>query len=153
MTLKHNIKIILKDKCNQYIDNKIDILRNEINRTKESVANESKSTAGDKHETGRAMMHLEQEKNAAQLKKLIETKKILNRIDTNLQPDTIALGSVIETNHGNFFISISAGKIDIFDKSYFAISLQSPIGNNLKGKKENESFTFNSKTYRIESII
>jgi transcription elongation GreA/GreB family factor len=153
MTLQSSIKNILKDKCNQYIDNKIDILKNEINRTKESVANESKSTAGDKHETGRAMMHLEQEKNAAQLKKLIDTKNILNRIDASIQSDTIALGSVVETNHGNFFVSISAGKIEIDDSIYFAISLQSPIGNQLKGKRHSDTFTFNSKTYKITNVI
>ncbi|MCT4638032.1 MAG: GreA/GreB family elongation factor [Bacteroidales bacterium] len=153
MTLQSSIKNILKDKCNQYIDNKIDILKNEINRTKESVANESKSTAGDKHETGRAMMHLEQEKNAAQLKKLIDTKNILNRIDASIQSDTIALGSVVETNHGNFFVSISAGKIEIDSNIYFAISLQSPIGNQLKGKRYNDTFTFNTKTYKVVNVI
>ena len=61
--------------------------------------------------------------------------------------------SVDETDFSNYFLSISTGKIIVEDKIYFAISLSSPIGKLLLGKKINEEFVFNGKTFKIKKII
>ncbi len=42
-------------------------LQDSLNDALDSTANETKSTAGDKHETGRAMAQLEQEKIGSQI--------------------------------------------------------------------------------------
>ena len=48
------LELILKQ-----IDDKINILQSEFNVYKDSAANETKSTAGDKHDTSKSMMQLE----------------------------------------------------------------------------------------------
>ena len=45
----------------------INFIQTQLGELKEANTNETKSTAGDKHETGRAMVHLEQEKLYSQL--------------------------------------------------------------------------------------
>ena len=74
-----------------------------INEVKESSNSESKSSAGDKHETSKAMMQLEIEKLGTQLKeaelKLLE----FDKINFNMNFQCIEQGSLVETNRGYFY--------------------------------------------------
>ena len=123
-----------------------------ISSNQKALQSETKSSAGDKHETGRAMLQLEIEKASQQLKGINEMKITLAKIDVFKQHKIAHLGSIIETNHGNYFLSISAGKLTIYDKNYFAVSTFSPIGKRLLGKKTGEQFTFNGSTTKIVTI-
>lgn len=49
------------------LNNQIEAIQNQILSLSEDAQNDAKSSAGDKHETGLAMMHLEQEKLNAKL--------------------------------------------------------------------------------------
>ena len=124
-----------------------------ISSNQKALQSETKSSAGDKHETGRAMLQLEIEKASQQLKGINQMKITLAKIDVFKQHKIAHLGSIIETNHGNYFLSISAGKLTIYDKNYFAVSTFSPIGKRLLGKKTGEQFTFNGSTTKIIFII
>lgn len=75
------------------------------------VANESKSSAGDKHETARAMMNLEQEKLERQYQELMTMKDRFDKINFESPIDKIQLGSLIETNKGFFLLSVGLGKV------------------------------------------
>ena len=57
MTLKQKIHT----HCLHLLDNKIAELQKILRSLGESAANDTKSSAGDKHETARAMIHIEQE--------------------------------------------------------------------------------------------
>ena len=48
--------------CVDYVESKLTNLQSALASAREAVSDDSKSTAGDKHETGRAMAQLEQEK-------------------------------------------------------------------------------------------
>lgn len=148
-----NIKKALHALCESYVNQRIDTCEQAIRQAQASANDETKSSAGDKYETGRAMMQLEIEKNTTQLQEAIKLQKILTNISMNEGGDTVQLGSVVYTNHGNFYLSISAGALAWEDQSYFAISIASPIGQQLKGCKVNEHFTFNNKKYALEKII
>ena len=56
------------EQCRQRIDEKISLLSHMLEELKESSSNETKSTAGDKHETALAMLQIEQENTGRQLK-------------------------------------------------------------------------------------
>jgi transcription elongation GreA/GreB family factor len=114
-----------------------------IESNKNDLFSETKSSAGDKHETGRAMIQLEMEKAGQQLSEVIWMKEVLNRIDIKKNNDVISLGSLIITTKGNYFLAISVGKISVESLDYFAISSQSPIGKQLLGKKVGEFIAFN----------
>ncbi len=118
----------------------------------DDAGSEMKSSAGDKHETGRAMLQLEQEKNAEQLLKASALLKSMERIDPDLHADKVALGAMVVTNRGNFYIAISAGKLNIDGKEYYAVSPQAPIAAKLMGAQVKQKILFNGVEYTVEEI-
>lgn len=121
--------------------------------TTEAANNETKSSAGDKHETSRAMMQLEQEKLGKQLKELEEQRSELEKIDISKPSVQIAKGTFIQSDKGFLFISIGLGKISVDGKTVFAISPQSPLGLKLLGKKENDVVEMNAVNYTIQKLL
>ena len=91
-TLINLIEIILTDK--------ISSLKKDINSLKESQKNDTKSSMGDKYETGRAMIQLELEKYHSRLSNNNEKLSNLLKINPKLKTKTIQSGSLIQTNHG-----------------------------------------------------
>jgi len=135
--------------CKAVIDKKIKALNDALTEVTDAGNNETKSTAGDKHETGRAMMQLEQEKLGNQIIEWEKQQTILNKITFNNSSNTISLGSFIETNHGNFFIAGNIGKVNVEDKEVMVISMQSPLGICLMKHKACDEFEFNGVNYRL----
>jgi transcription elongation GreA/GreB family factor len=146
------LKLRLYDFCLDYAANRLGNLRSAIESARESANEDNKSSAGDKHETGRSMAQLEQEKLSAQLQDAEKMVKSMNLIERGGFSSTVKPGSIIFTDNGNYFLSISAGKISIADLTFFAVSAVSPIGNVLMHKKEGEAFVLNGLTYRIKKI-
>lgn len=146
------IKIKVYDKIKQLLKEQIETAQKEINRTKEARDNETKSSVGDKYETGRAMMQIELGKLENQLAKTNGLLQTLLSIDVEKTNDRIALGSIVQVDTFNYFISVGIGKIVIEKKMYFAISPASPIGQLLLGKKQGDSFQFQGKTKEIKAI-
>jgi hypothetical protein len=147
------LKKNLLDLCLKQIDDKIDILQKEFNVYKDSAANETKSTAGDKHDTSKSMMQMEQEKMSAQLMDILNQKKVLLTVSLNMDQKSIGLGSLVYTNNGIFFLSIFSKPITLDQCVYIPISLQSPIGKELLKSKKDYSFTLNSKQYTVLKFI
>ena len=113
----------------------------------------TKSSAGDKHEVGKAMMQLEQEKLGKQLHDINRTISFFEGIKKQSnQPDEIGVGSLVLTNNGFFYLSISLGKIEYNGKFIFVISSASPIGKTLLGKKVGYKFNFNGKEVEVMAI-
>ena len=147
-----NIKPKIHSAFLEVIENKIFLLQQTLADLKESGANETKSTAGDKHETALAMLQIEQANNRAQLQDALEQRSVL----TNINPDNITSkvtsGSLLKTNRGHFYISVALGKLNIEGNVVTAISLQSPLGAILMGKVALDSVTVNGNIFFIESI-
>jgi hypothetical protein len=147
------IKQQLLNYCRDYLRTRIQAAE-EANRELQEAANEeTKSSAGDKYETGRSMMQLEMEKNSMQLTETLRLLQILERLRVDVTPEAIQPGSLALTDQGNFFISISVGKIVIGEAVYMAVSADSPIGALLLGKKKGDTFTFNKKTYTLKQVL
>jgi transcription elongation GreA/GreB family factor len=139
----------LYDYCVAFLNQRIETAQEAIRMAQDAANDETKSSAGDKYETGRAMMQLEIEKNATQLEEAFKQKKLLDSINIEFQPVKIHTGSLVFTDQGNFFIAVSVGLLVIEDKSFAIVSAQSPIGSRLIGLKTGESFSFGNKTYTI----
>ncbi len=153
MKLKIETKKRLHSLCMDYVEKRIANAKLAMQSVQDSANEESKSSVGDKYETGRAMMQLETEKYAVQLDESLKLKQVLSQIKPDLQHDFVALGSAVTTNHGNFFIAVSAGKIDLGENIYYAVSPVSPIGSKLLGAKTNDKITFNDKFYQIQEVV
>lgn len=139
--------------CKNNLTQKVSDLTHALQDVTDAGNNETKSTAGDKHETARAMMQLEQEKLSKQVQEAENQLVEFEKIDFNKNTGSVALGSLTETNKGLFFISTSIGKIQLEDKTVFVISNKSPLGLVLIGKKEKDTVLFNGVSYVIENII
>ncbi len=140
--MDNDIKIKLIQKLNEQLDTQIETAQSAINSAKESKNNETKSSAGDKFETGRAMMQIEQEKNEMQLGKTLMLKSLLKQVDLKKKYDSVGFGSLVFTNRGKYFIAIGIGKIEVDNEICFAISVDSPVGKLLLGKRLGEEVEF-----------
>jgi hypothetical protein len=146
------LKCRLYDYCVQYADNKLKIISSAIKDARESANDDNKSSAGDKHETGRSMAQLEQEKLSFQLIEAEKLVQVMSHMERGKSSSLVSSGSLVFTDGGNYYISISAGKIPVDGETYFAVSLQSPIGLILAGLKAGDTFKFNDRTFSIKKI-
>ncbi|MEY4874957.1 MAG: hypothetical protein RL708_106 [Bacteroidota bacterium] len=147
----------------QLATEKVTLLQTRLNDLKESGANETKSTAGDKHETALAMVQIEQANIREQLKEALAQKTILEKISPAISPsllervgvrlsNKIINGSLVKTNNGYFFVSVALGKVTIESVAVIALSPQSPLGLKLIGLKVGEEAEINGNKYLVEEI-
>jgi len=146
------LKVDLYNKIQAILDERIEQAKSAIASAKQSRDNDTKSSAGDKYETGRAMMQQEMDKNEAQLSKTLLLKKTMALIDPNLVCETIELGSLVITDSGIYFMSIGLGAVDVGKEKIYSVSLVSPIGKFLHQKVAGEQVTFQGRTFSIEHI-
>jgi hypothetical protein len=142
----------LYSRCLEFADQRIAHIRQAMNTASESVSDDTKSSAGDKHETGRAMAQLEQEKMSKQLTDAMQMKNDLLRLENKPSTPRIGPGSLVVTNKGNFYISVPAGKILLNNEQWYAISGISPLGTVLVNRSQNETVVFNGQSYQIKSV-
>ena len=149
MTIKEN----LYNLCLEFIDNRLLAVKSTMEEIQESLLSETKSSAGDKHETGRAMLQLEREKAGNQLAEIVKVKETLSKINITNQSEKVRIGSVVYTNKINYFISISAGELELDISKFYAISPQTPIAQLLLGKTINDQINFRDQSFTIINII
>ncbi len=145
-------KKILHDYCDQIVSERIATCRQAILQAKEAHEQETKSTAGDKHETGRAMVQLELEKLGRQIREWEKQALFLKRLRIDIQQDKAVQGSIVETNRGNFYLATASGKYKAGDREYYIISVESPIAKELFNRKAGDTFRFNNMEYMINKV-
>ena len=138
--------------CRDYLQTKVTVVSKAMDGLKEDLENESKSSAGDKFETGREMINIEWNKLSVQLNEYDRLGQILNRIEEHTPNGNVVLGSVVITDAARYFISIPAGEIRSGDEKYYAVGIKAPIAQILLGKKVGEKITFNGKDFTIKEI-
>ena len=145
-------KKIIHAKCLEIIELKLNDLQTEILGLNQSVQNETKSSAGDKHETGRAMIQQEIDFANQRLKELQITESDFKKINPTIENKLINVGSLIETNIGLIYFTIALGKLKLNNLEVNVLSIQSPIGKLLKGKNVGDKIILNGKEIIIHSI-
>lgn len=149
-----NSKIELISKVREMLLGKIDLLNEQLNDLKLALEGATKSSAGDKHETSRALVHLEQEKLSSQIGIQQSFLSQLEQINVRAHHKVVGFGSLVFTNHYHYFVSIGVGaKVTLEKESFFIISPSSPIGKLLVGLKEKDSFVFNGQQLTIKQIM
>ena len=81
------IKLELFTKCKQWIANRRNKVETVIADIMESLEDETKSSAGDKHETGRAMLQIDREQAGEQLKEIGKIEDALSKVDIKVKSD------------------------------------------------------------------
>ena len=148
------IKINLFKHCEIVLNKKLNTFYNQKKELKKALNSESKSSAGDKHEIGRAMIHLEMEKLGNLITEAEQNFKKLQSIKNhNNNTEVIGLGSAVLTDKANYYISIAADIYKINSKMFYCISPKSPIGKLLIGKKLDDKIEFNNQVIKIIKIL
>ena len=147
-----NEKVSLFNYCLDYVEERIARIQTEINSAQLSANQETKSSAGDKYETGRAMAQLDIERNMFQLKEAEKLRSILRNLPKTTVANMVVPGALVITNKGKFFLAISIGTVKLNGEPYFIISADSPIGKLLLGKQQGSTFNWNNTEYKISEI-
>lgn len=150
---EHSFKVAVFEHCLALLSDKrmqLDLL---LKEQQDASASDGKSTAGDKHETGRAMAQLEQEKTGNQLVELEKMKEQLAKIQLPQSPEKISLGCLIQLNQTTLFLAVALGKIRVQDQEIMVISAASPLGQALLGKRLHESVTINNNQLVIQGLL
>lgn len=139
----------IQAKLRSILENTLEEARREYLLAKESRDSDTKSSAGDKFETGREMMQREMDKLSALVDNTLNSIAKLDRLADLPASVIISEGSLVETDQETYFISIGYGKLD----SIYAISIESPLGVELKGKRVGDRIEMRGRNITIKSIL
>lgn len=118
-----------------------------------SLEGESKSTAGDKHETGRAMVQMEMEQAAARLKRVEGMVRSWKAMDPGAPRDAVRPGAVVATDHGGFVIGVAWGAFQGPDaQDWRGISSDAPLAMALRGCQAGEAVHFRGRSWNILEV-
>ena len=140
----------LHARCHAFIEQRIAAARTAMQAAQESSSSETKSSAGDKYETGREMANAERDRNAAHLRQAQQLQAELARISPDAACDTVRPGALVSTSLGQFYISTSAGKLDGTD--VFAVSAAAPVALALKGLRAGQEAVFNGRPVQVLDV-
>ena len=149
MAAIHPVKQQLHQSCTANVDQRIATLQDILAGINAARESETKSSVGDKYETGRAMLHRQEEQAHRQLLQALEDKQILDRLDPAATDDRVQQGSLVTTDRGSYYLAVGIGKVTVNGKVYFCISAQSPIGRELLNRGVGEEIAFNGIRQRI----
>jgi hypothetical protein len=138
--------------CIHFVNERMNRIQQQIKELQTALTTETKSSAGDKHETGRAMIQLEREKLGRQLAETEKMQQVMFKVSPKVSSDIIGLGNVVVTTTGYYYLAISAGEFKHNGTSVFCISGASPIGRLLLGKSVDDALVFNKTTSLIVAI-
>lgn len=138
--------------CLDALSVKIIDLKAEVAQLRIGIANDSKSSMGDKYETSREMM--QQEINRLEQQIALTAQQLFNLKAINLDKEysIVEKGSLVETSIGTFFISVSFGKVKLKGLSCFMISEAAPLAQLIFKKKVGDKFELNKKPATILNI-
>lgn len=143
---KAKILELVKSKISEKIGN----LERLIAETRSSN-NDTKSSMGDKYETGREMLQQEINNLQLQLNENLIHQNFLKNVNTNPH-QMIGNGTLVETDAGIFYISVSAGEITFENRKIYAVSSDSPISKGMMGKKVGDEFVVNGLNRQIKTL-
>jgi hypothetical protein len=145
-------KHLILNECKNKVLEKLDILEKELKYLAHDLAKDTKSSAGDKYETGREMTNTEINKLQTQVYSMNKSLVILNNTFSNTVLDKVALGSLIKTDTNWIFLAVSLGPIKVNGKHIMVISPAAPLAQILLGKGIKDKVSFNKDVYQIIDI-
>lgn len=149
----HALKEVAFAHCGTFVTERLERLNRQAKEISDALTSETKSSAGDKHETGRAMLQLEREKLGAQLAEAEKMQALLHKVPKNIAFTSVGLGALVVTNGSVYFIAVSAGEITHENEKVYCISPATPIGKLVMGKQAGDSFNFQNKNATILTVI
>ena len=147
-----SFKIAVHENCVDLVQEQLDTIQSSLGQLMDAKRNETKSSAGDKYETGMAMIQNQEELFKRQQLEARKRMRVLESIDPSAANNRIDNGSLVSLSTGLFYIAIAIGKVNVANQDLYVISKQSPLGLLLKGKQAGDTILLNDKKISIESV-
>ncbi|NJM26706.1 MAG: 3-oxoacyl-ACP synthase [Bacteroidia bacterium] len=147
------LKAALLALCGDKLREKEASILEAMRQAREALGSETKSTAGDKHETGRAMIQLEQEQLSQQLAVATESIRQLQRIRVDESSQRAGPGALIETSTGTYLVATGLGRLDYEGGVYFAVAPHAPIALAFAGRWPGDTIVFNNRSITITALV
>lgn len=135
--------------CKENIEEKLAVISTALKNSQDAANNETKSSAGDKYETGRAMAHLENERLMRQKAELENLQSHLAKINPEISNDSAVLGSYIISDKAEFYLSVGLGQIKT---GVYAIGKDSPVAKSLWSKTVGDTFVMGPNKVKVKEI-
>ncbi len=146
------IKSALYAHCLREVEGRLKAIEDSLTQIKEARNSETKSSAGDKYETSRAMMQIEEDRLNAQFLEAAAVRNSLRRIDVRAGAGVVAEGSLILTDKASYYISVGVGRVLLEGTNYFCISAQAPIAKLMLGAEAGDERSFNGRSFTIMGV-
>ncbi len=146
--MKEELLKLVKEKVNLRIQE----TRKAIQAAQSAANEETKSSAGDKYETGRAMAQNDREMYSRQLLEAEKEMAVLESIRPEIAPGLANVGSLVETSLGTPFLAVSAGIIDLNGRKVMVLSPESPLGEIILGQEKGSAVRFRDKQVHVLEI-
>lgn len=143
----------LLEACLAPVRSRIEQINGSLEQAREASLQETKSSAGDKYETGREMMRIQSDMQALHLYEAQDLLHRLEQVDVLEVHTTVRSGAVVRTEVGLYFISQSLGPVILDGVEYQTMSLASPLGKALKGLRVGDQTVFREGTVSVLDIF
>lgn len=138
-------------KCLDAVNEQIERYEEEMDMIRESMDSNDMKTDYDEDNKGQLLGDFE--KYAKYLDQARQMKETLGSIDQEYHSPSVDFGSLVETDKTYYYVSVPLGAIEMDDGStVMAISTEAPIYNELRGKKEGDTFTYNDRHFKIVNV-
>ncbi len=143
---KSKILTLVKTK----IADKIQKFESLIEETRASN-NDTKSSMGDKYETGREMLQQEINNLQRQLNECLQQQTLVQKITAD-PASKVQQGALVKTDKGLFYITASLGEIIFENQKIMTVSAESPLVKAMAGLTNGQNFFVNTVSQTIEEI-
>jgi len=150
--MDQKLKESILNRARRLLEKKLFRFKNELIQLQNSSNEETKSSMGDKYETGRAMVMQEQEKIANQIEQVSGQLRLIQSINVDKAYQDVQFGSIVKTQQGLFFISVSIGLIEVDKTKIFMVSANAPVSQVMLGKRNGDDFILNGKSSKILEV-
>ena len=145
-------KSAIHSACVAMLEERLQLIREEMLSLQASAEEETKSSAGDKYETAREMIQAEKEKVASRSEEATKFLNILKALRPTEVYDEVRVGSLIETDSGWMYLAVGLGAVKVDGNTIFVVSPVSPIGQALLNKKLGDEFHLNGKVQHVKQL-
>lgn len=145
------IKGKLQQAAMAMVQEKIDDLNNQIIALEEASQSETKSSAGDKYETGRESINQSRNLLEKQLILVRQWGKMLQKISIG-SDNHVTEGALIELSMGLIWVAVPLGKLELDGNKIQVVSENSPLIQVLASKRKGEVAAFRGQTIEILNV-
>lgn len=147
-----NRKQQLHRHCVQILQDRVQQAQEAMDAAQRDANSETKSSAGDKYETGRAMAHLDKERHTRTHASALHDLYRLQQVSVTDVCTEIEVGALVSTNRGCYYLVVGLGKVVVEEIAYQVVSPESPIGAFLLEAEVWDVENFRGQTMEIISV-